>query len=162
MKVLLGALFLAAVFGFGIYKAFIDPSYSVNVGESIDWTEACVDGDPELEIDGDTTDQLTETIAVEGLAIHEPSGPATVFVFFLQSESDAARSREDLVSAGGREYDADVDQRGALVFAHPEISDTEAEETYGPCLVEVADNKWGAWTGFETKRIGRPFDQAGD
>jgi hypothetical protein len=23
----------------------------------------------------------------------------------------------------------DVDQRGALVFAHPEISDTEAEET---------------------------------
>lgn len=44
MHVIAGVLVIAALLGFGIYKAFIDPTYVVNVGESIDRTEACTDG----------------------------------------------------------------------------------------------------------------------
>jgi hypothetical protein len=154
------ALVIAAAVGFGIYKAFIDPSYVTDQGLSRESTEECVDESANLEVNSDVTAQLAETTPFPMLVVQREADEA-VIVLFLSSESDAVDARDELAdSVGeqfGEEFRDDVTQRDSLVVAHPGISLQDVAGSYGTCVIEVSNNRWGGWIGIDTKTVSRPF-----
>lgn len=73
----LGVLVVAVLVGAGAYKAFIDPNWSPNTGKSVSFTRACLDGDPDLEIDEAATEEINRLIEVAGVALAGPECPYT-------------------------------------------------------------------------------------
>jgi hypothetical protein len=152
-----GALIIAAILGVGIYKGFVDPSYSANPGESRAWTESCAEGDPALDVDEAASEDVPTGSTAVALSSGGNDAGAVAVVAFFESEADATETYEQFLAERELVSRDAIEQAGSLVFVHPAFTPSEAAETYGHCIAEVNDNVWASWFLFDTKSIGHPF-----
>jgi hypothetical protein len=96
-----------------------------------------VEVSPVLEMDEATSDRLSGRGEGEALAIRERESAAIVLTVFPLG-GEAIRGRKETLSQVSRGNPEAIDQRASLLFAHPDMTDSEAASTFGRCVTEVS------------------------
>jgi hypothetical protein len=152
---------VVVILGVVVYFSFVNPSMVANASESRAWSSNCVDNTDALTEDESITNLLTAP-GVRSLGIRWATGRAAAL--FADSEANAQKVMRELrgylrqggVSAARVNHQILIHGSDVLVFALHAPSEADIAMV-GQCVYEIDNNRWGGWTGLNTKSVGRPF-----
>ena len=156
----LGVPFVLLIVGVGVYFGLVHPSWQSNSSESLSWSKNCVEHTSALE--AHDAPSGFEVSGVRALEIRKDGVRAVVL--FTSSAATASEAARELTSSAIRagatreRLKRQLETRGAdvLLFANQPPSASDRRQI-AKCVYEIRENRWGAWTGWNTKTIARPF-----
>jgi hypothetical protein len=161
MRGALGALFIVAIIGLGVYFTFIR-EMKPNPGESLAMTRGCIDERSDLSVDDDLTAQMNRDLGFgEGLAIGWHDERALLFVF--NSEGDARRAQTQLLGIasdqGVQASEVQLRREDFEVLLYAAGSSSAAgRQQLASCVWAVLTPQFADFNLLDSKTLGRPFD----
>jgi hypothetical protein len=152
----IGAACIFAVVWLGI----IHPSLKDSPSESYNWTTNCFAQEGFQRVKS-AEDQL----AVNGLRVIAVTRGADQAIVFIADSRDLAKKalQASMTAAQSNGIPHDEATKRIQLLANEilayagHLPPAKARAAFANCVYEIRDNRWTAFTGFDTKSVGRPF-----